>query len=116
MFHVRVVLSQNRIQFEPSYDQLEAATNALAQDTAKALLVLPRLTSILLRTNDFSEYASVAAADKDVVKQIGAILQGLLATDPKLKVCCLVGDMTQSCIFTNLVFAGVCQVLGEEVP
>ncbi len=86
MFKVNVVLDNVKVQFAPSYDQLEKATIALAQDTAYALAGLQRITQVLLKSNEFSDYATAAANDKECVKQLQAITQGLHANEPHLKV------------------------------
>ena len=87
IFKVDVVLDGDKVQFAPTYQQLEHATNTLAQDLAKALTVLPRLTSLLLKTSEFVDYATVVSADKDCQKQLQTIFNGLRSNHPFLLVC-----------------------------
>ena len=80
-----MVLGKLRIALEPTYQQLEAATISLAQDLGRSLSVLPRLTTVLLKSNELLEYSAAVAADKDCVKQIQLIAHGLQANQPLIE-------------------------------
>jgi hypothetical protein len=84
---VEVVLDNSKAVFVPTYQQLETATNDLAQDLARSLSILPRLSTMLLKTSEYVDYATVVGADKDCQKQLSTIYNGLRANHPLLLVC-----------------------------